>query len=182
MNRVLGRALRAMLLTTCFVALAGPPTAWSDPVDSVDDSGVPDVPAAAAVAPESAPDGNPVSAACTQFGAALNLAALNYEDFAYATAGNGNSVNYADPTVLRSNVVGRTALREAAAVALSASRTPGLPPEVSDPMQAWSLHATKLVLVMGLHGGGDSLNSAASQLNTDASSAQMACALSGTRS
>ena len=46
-------------------------------------------------------------------GAALNVAALNYEDFAYATAGNGNYVNYQDPTVGRwSNIVGRTALRE----------------------------------------------------------------------
>ena len=186
MNRVLGRTFRAMLLTTCSAVLAGLPTAWSDPVDPVNDSGVPDGPVPAAMAPAQAPaatpDANPVWAACKQFGAALNLAALNYEDFAYATAGNGNSVNYDDPTVMRSNVVGRTALREAAAVALSASRTPGLPPEVSDPIQAWSLHATKLVLVMGLRGGGDSLNSAATQLNTDASNAQMACALRGTGS
>lgn len=128
-----------------------------------------------------AESGNPISAACKQFGAALNLAAQNYEDFAYATAGNGNYVDYQDPTVSRSNIVGRTALREAAAVALSASRAPGLPPEVSDPMQSWSVHATKLLLIMGLRGGGDSLNSSANQLNVDAHDAQLACALNGGR-
>jgi hypothetical protein len=70
-------------------------------------------------------------------------------------------------------------LREAAGAAWDASTTPGLPQDVSAPMQAWSLHATKLVLIMGLRGGGDSLNSAANDLNTDARDAQMACALNG---
>ena len=53
--------------------------------------------------------------------------------------------------------------------------TPGLPPEVADPMRSWSLHATKLLLVMGLHGGGDTLNSAA-ELNAHGHDGQMACA------
>ena len=124
---------------------------------------------------------NPVADACKLFNAALNVAAANYEDFAYATAGNGNYVNYQDPNVGRTNVVGRTALRQAAAAALSASRTPGLPPEAADPMRSWSLHATKLVLVMGLHGGGDTLNSAVAELNTEGHDAQMACALAASR-
>lgn len=185
MNRAWGRALGTVLLT--ILPAAGVPSAWADPADPVDpaDPAVAGAvaPGPAAPGPMSAPAGgdNPVAEACNQFNAALNLAAANYEDFAYATAGNGNTVDYQDPTVSRSNIVGRTALREAAAVALSASRTPGLPPDVSDPMQSWSLHATKLVLIMGLRGGGDSLNNAATQLNTDASNAQMACALNGIR-
>lgn len=136
-------------------------------------------PSAAAVVTEPAGAVGPVTDACRQFTVALSVAATNYEDFAYATAGSGDFVDYQDPNVSRTNVVGRTALREAAAAAMSASRTPGLPPEVSDPMQSWSLHATKLVLIMGLRGGGDSLNAAATQLNADASTAQMACAQFG---
>jgi hypothetical protein len=119
----------------------------------------------------------PMSEACTRFTAALNLAAVNYEEFAYATAGTGDSVNYRDPNVWQSNVIGRTALREAAREALDASRTPGTPPEISGPMRSWSLGATKLLVIMGLRGGGDTLNTAATALNADAQSTQMACAL-----
>ena len=120
---------------------------------------------------------NPVAHACERFDEAITIAALNYEDFAYATAGNGNYVDYSDPAVERSNALGRTALRGAAAAALDASRTPGLPPEVSDPMQSWSVHAAKLVFIMGLRRGGDALNEAATQLNVDAHNAQMGCAI-----
>ncbi len=122
------------------------------------------------------PTSDSTSAACQQFTSALNYATTNYEDFAYATAGTGNHVDYSKPDVVDSNTTGRTALREAAATALTAGRTPGLPPDISDPMQAWSLHATKLLLDMGLHRGGDALNTAASQMNTDAQNAQLACA------
>lgn len=170
MKRALQRVLGTALLTSSVSALIAAPAAWADPADPGVDPGP------VTVVSEG---GGAVSDACKQFNAALNLAAANYEDFAYATAGNGNVVDYNDPTVDRANVVGRTALREAAAVALSASRTAGLPPEVSDPMQSWSLHATKLVLIMGLRGGGDSLNNAANQLNTDANAAQLACATGG---
>lgn len=114
--------------------------------------------------------------ACKQFNAALNLAAASYDEFAYASAGGGDAVNYADQHVWQTNVVGRTALREAAHSALTASRTPGLPPEVSGPMRSWSLHATKLLVVMGLRRGGDSLNAAAEELNVDAQAGQLACA------
>ncbi len=135
----------------------------------------------AALAAPPADSGNPVLNACSLFNAAVNVAAVNYEDFAYATAGNGDFVDYQDPMVGRTNVVGRTALRQAAAAALSASRTAGLPQEVSDPMRTWSLHATKLLLVMGLHGGGDSLNANVAQLNTEGHDALMACAANGWR-
>lgn len=186
-RRVFGAAVSACVLVV-FPLIGGSPVAWADPAASADPADPADLPvadvavaAAAGSAPAAADAGDAVGAACKQFGAALNVAAANYEDFAYATAGNGNYVNYQDPTVGRSNVVGRTALREAAAAALSASHTPGLPQEVSDPMQSWSLHATKLLVVMGLHGGGDSLNSSANQLNVDAHDAQLACALGGAR-
>jgi hypothetical protein len=111
----------------------------------------------------------------------MNYAATNYEDFAYSTAGAGNYVNYGDPSVSNSNVVGRTALREAATVAFSASATPGLQPEISGPMQSWSLNAAKLLLTMGVGAPGDALNSAATDLNTDSHNVQMACAAAGTR-
>ena len=188
MNHDRGRVLHAAVFAGVLVvlpAVTGSHIAWADADDPADTAGTdvaaPPAPQAPGPAPVMAESNNAISAACKQFGAALNLAALNYEDFAYATAGNGNTVDYQDPTVWRSNVVGRTALREAAAAALSASRAPGLPPEVSDPMQSWSVHATKLVLIMGLHGGGESLNTTANQLNVDAHDAQLACALSGGR-
>lgn len=140
-------------------------------------------PAAADPASDAVPADPPgaVADACTRFGEALNLAARAYDEFAYATAGTGDVVDYADETVWRTNVVGRTALREAAHSALSVSRTPGLPPELSGAMRAWSLHATKLLVVMGLRRGGDALNSAADDLNVDAQDARMACALHGAR-
>ncbi len=165
-------------LSTLAVAAPVPATAEPDPgsgdAPAVTEFQVP--PEALTMQPLAA---NPVSDACRQFNAALNLAAANYEDFAYATAGNGDYVNYQDPTVGRSNLVGRTALREAAAAALQASRAPGLPDEVAAPMRSWSLHATKLLVIMGLHAGGDSLNDAATTLNTDGNNAQMACASAG---
>ncbi len=127
------------------------------------------------------PDGQttPVKDACARFGAALHLAASSYDEFAYATAGNGDLINYADQNVWRTNLIGRTALREAAHEALSAARTPGLPAEVSEGIRAWSLDAAKLMLVMGLRGGGDTLNQKAAELNNEAQNAQMACATNG---
>lgn len=172
------------------LSVAGPVQADpSGPGDPIDPTGpVPADPAAVAVDPPVAapippgPDpGNPVADACKQFTAALNVAATNYEDFAYASAGNGNVVNYQDPAVDRANQVGRVGLRVAAGAALDASRTPGLPPEVADPMRSWSLDATKLMVVMGLRGGGDSLNSSANELNTDANNVQTACAMAMSR-
>lgn len=132
-------------------------------------------------ASDAAPVGPPdaAAAACKQFSEALNLAAQSYDEFAYATAGNGDQVNYADERVWRSNLVGRTALRESAYSTLGASRTPGLPPEIADPLRSWSLSATKLLVVMGLRRGGDALNAAANDLNVHAQDGQMACARHG---
>jgi hypothetical protein len=166
-------------------AMAAVPIASADPGDPAPVgpvSGDTPAPAADPAGADLSPDTHDtVSTACRQFGAALDLAASNYEEFAYATAGTGNAVNYQDPNVLQSNLFGRTALREAAGAALDAAGNPGLPGDVADPMRTWSLHATKLVLIMGLRGGGDSLNSAATDLNTDANNVQMACALNGSR-
>lgn len=140
---------------------------------------------AAGADPSSGATPNPTDAvvtdACARFGAALHHAASNYDEFAYATAGKGDVIDYADRNVQRTNVIGRAALREAAQSALLAARTPGLPPEVSDAIKAWSVHAAKLLVVMGLRGGGDYLNETAAQLNTDAYAAQMACARHGGR-
>lgn len=181
-SHVCGRALVTSLFTLG-IGLAVVPAASADPTDVADPA--PPAPGPVADAPAiaaSASDGpNPATTdACKQFSGALAYAATNYEDFAYATAGNGNNVNYADPQVSDSNVVGRTALREAAGVALTASGTPGLPPEIANPMRTWSLSAARLVLTMGLRGGGDALNSAATDLNNSARDVQMACATAGT--
>ena len=177
------RALGVILLAH-LAALTASPAGLADPADPADPApsevavsvNVESLPESAAVYGDSA---SAVAEACKQFGGALSFAATNYEEFAYATAGDGNSVDYQDPVVWQANVLGRTALREAAATALDASRTQGLSPEVSGPMQSWSLHATKLLVIMGLRGGGDSLNAAATELNTDAENTQMACALNG---
>jgi hypothetical protein len=121
-----------------------------------------------------------VKDACKAYSVALNYAASNYEDFAYNTAGGGNTVNYDDGSVMSANATGRTALREAASMGMSAASTPGLPPDIADPMRSWSLRAAKLVLVMGLHGGGETLNNTATDMNSDARDVQMACARAGT--
>jgi len=67
-------------------------------------------------------------------------------------------------------------LREAAAAALDASATPGLQREIVGPMRRWSLQATKLLLIIGVHGNDDMTNGAASDLNDDAYKTQTACA------
>ena len=184
------RHLVAALLAaagTITIAMTATPAALADPDPAapVDDS--PIMPAAAPpvadpVPAEAPADGaaTPSATACRAFSTALNFAATNYEDFAYDSAGNGNSVDYADPHVHASNVTGRTALRQAAGTAMEAASTPGLQPDISGPMRSWSLRATKLLLVMGLHGGGDRLNNTANDMNTDARNVQMACAQAGT--
>lgn len=144
------------------------------PADSLvpDESSVPD----GSLAPD-----NSVGSACKQFSLALNVASSNYEDFAYASAGGGNFVDYQDPNVARTGLIARTALRESAAVALKSAQTPGLPQDVSDPMRSWSLRATKLSLILSLRGGGDSMNATVADMNADGQDAQIACALANTR-
>jgi hypothetical protein len=180
-----GRALSALLIAGG-IAMAAAPVALADP----DTAGV-DAPGGEDPAPVMMPGVNaqPIESgdtpqaivdSCKAFSVALNYAASNYEDFAYNTAGGGNSVNYADGSVVSANAVGRTALREAASMSMSAASAPGLPPDISAPMRSWSLRAAKLVIVMGLHGGGETLNNTATDMNADAREVQMACARNGT--
>ena len=130
-SHVCGRTLATSLIAFG-IGLAVVPTASADPTDTDQTPAPNPVPGAPAPTRFTATttDETPAAAdACKQFSAAMNYAATNYEDFAYATAGQGDVVNYGDPTVSDSNVVGRTALRQAASVALSASATPGLQPD-----------------------------------------------------
>lgn len=138
-------------------------------------------PADSVIPDDSVVPNDSVATACKQFSLALDVASSNYEDFAYASAGDGNFVDYQDPNVARTGLIARTALRESAAAALSSAQTPGLPPEISDPMRSWSLRATKLSLILSLRGGGDSMNSTVTDLNTDGRDAQMACARANMR-
>ena len=115
-------------------------------------------------------------AACAQFAQVLDGSSSYYGDFADSLEGS----DYADPAVSSSNGVSRTALRESAALAMNAANTPGLAPDISDPMRVWSLGATKLLVKMGLRIPGDSLNSTATEMNNEAERAQTACAAAGT--
>jgi hypothetical protein len=145
-------------VAACSVAVSTGPSASAEP----------------AAAPEAV-------AACTQFATALDMASLSYSDFANALALGEASPDYADPAVSASNVSGRTGLRLAVTTALSASRTPGVAPDISAPMRAWSMSATKLMLLMGLRSDVDSFNTAATRLNEHTEAAQAACAAAGTR-
>jgi hypothetical protein len=114
--------------------------------------------------------------ACGNFAQALDGAATYYGSFSDSFEGS----DYNDPAVQSSNEVGRTALRQAAGVAMESANTPGLDPAVGDPMRAWSADATKLLLKMALRIPGDSLNTTATEMNDDATNAQQACAAAGT--
>lgn len=179
------RAVTASLVV-CASALLSVPVASADPdapapaPDPAPVNVAAPAPPLDAPPPDAAP-ASPIPDACKQFGMALDHASSYYEDFAYDSAGSGNSVNYQDPNVANANVIGRTALRESAAAAMSAASTPGLPEDIAAPMRSWSFRAAKLLVIMGIRGGGDSLNSTASDMNTDANNAQMACAMNGAR-
>jgi hypothetical protein len=114
--------------------------------------------------------------ACGNFAEVLDGSSQYYGDFADSFEGS----DYSDPAVDSSNSVGRTALRQAAAVAMDTSNTPGLQPEIADPMRMWSLGATKLLVKMGLRIPGESLNSTANEMNTYATAVQQQCAAAGT--
>jgi hypothetical protein len=114
--------------------------------------------------------------ACGQFAEVLDGSSNYYGEFADSFEGS----SYSDPAVDSSNEVGRTALRQSAALAMSASNTPGLDPAIADPMRIWSLGATKLLVKMGLRIPGDSLNSTATEMNNQAEKVQEACAAAGT--
>ena len=114
--------------------------------------------------------------ACATFAEVLDGSSTYYGDFADTFEGS----DYADPAVSDSNVVGRTALRQAAGVAMTAASTPDLQPEIAEPMRTWSVDATKLLVKMGLRIPGESLNTTATEMNNDATRTQEACAAAGT--
>jgi hypothetical protein len=181
-SHVCERALATSLIAFG-IGLAVVPTAsadTSDPVQTDTPAPGPGTIPASSAGQVTDDTGAPAATACKQFAAALNFAAVNYEDFAYSIAGDGANVDYANPSVASNNVASRTALRQAAGVALDASGTPGLQPEIADPMRSWSMNATKLLLTMALRGNGDAINGAATDVNNDAHNTQMACAVAGT--
>ncbi|MDT5015763.1 MAG: hypothetical protein QOD39_1923 [Mycobacterium sp.] len=149
------------------------PTAFAD--DSSTDPSLPG-PVQVAAVPQS--DGaDPVAVtACSQFAAVLDGSSTYYGDFADSFEGS----DYADPAVGSSNSVGRTALREAAGTAMNTANTPGLAPDIADPMRTWSMAAAALLVKMGLRIPGESLNTTANTMNNDATKVQEACAAAGT--
>jgi hypothetical protein len=118
----------------------------------------------------------PAVLACGTFAQLLDDSSNYYGDFADSFEGS----DYADPAVDSSNATGRTALRQAAAVAMQTAGTPGLDPSIANPMRVWSLGASKLLVKMGLRIPGDSLNSTANEMNNQAEQVQQACAAAGT--
>ena len=121
--------------------------------------------------------GDPAVAACSQFAAALDHAAANYSDFADSLADPSMGPEWNRST----NETGRTALRQAAAAAMTASTTPGLQADIAIPMQSWSVNATKLMILVGVRAPIDPVNGKATDPNTDAENVQMACAAAGTK-
>lgn len=185
-SRVYQRGLAAALIAFG-LGLTVVPAASADPTDPSQSDATDPGPAAVypAVDPvstvpvDSADPGSPAAAACSQFATSLDAASTYYGDFADNIEGTEHP-DYGDPTVSDSNTMGRTALREASALAMNAANTPGVTPDIADPMRSWSIGATKLLLKMGLRVGGQSLNDTATAMNNDASNAQMACAAAGT--
>ena len=128
---------------------------------------------------ETAPMGDDVTpaavTACSTFADVLDGTSTYFGDFADAIEGS----NYSDPAVASSNQVGRTALRQGAGVAMDAANTPGLQPEIANPMRSWSMGATALLVKMGLRIPGESLNTTADGMNNHAAAVQEACAAAG---
>jgi len=170
-SHVRERALVASLIALG-VGLTVLPTASADDVGTDGSSGPVVV---TAVDPS---DGTTDSAvtACGTFAQVLDGSSNYYGEFADAIEGS----DYSDPAVDSSNAVGRTALRQAAGVAMDAANTPGVDPSISDPMRMWSLGATKLLVKMGLRIPGENLNTTANEMNNQAELVQQACAAAGT--
>jgi hypothetical protein len=166
-----GRALASAVLAVG-LALAVVPVASADP------EGLPDPPAPGVEDPAPVADADAMPLACGQFAIALDYSASNYTDFANGLA-LGNP--YADPEVADANTVGRTALRQAAVTVMEAANTPGLAPDIASPMHAWSVDATKLLVMMAVRASVDSINNVATELNDDATAVQLACSQAGTR-
>jgi hypothetical protein len=171
-SHVCERALAASIFALS-VGLIIIPTASADDVGTAGSA-----PGPVVVTPVD-PSGNVTDAAataCGTFAQVLDDSSSYYGDFADSFEGS----DYSDPAVGSSNEVGRTALRQSAAVAMQAAQTPGLDPSIANPMRIWSLGASKLLLKMGLRIPGDSLNSTATEMNNQAEAVQQACANAGT--
>jgi hypothetical protein len=171
-SHVCERALAASIFALS-VGLIIIPTASADDVGTDGSS-----PGPVVVTPVD-PSGNVTDAAataCGTFAQVLDDSSSYYGDFADSFEGS----DYSDPAVNSSNATGRTALRQAAGVAMEAAGTPGLQPEIADPMRMWSLGATKLLLEMGLRIPGGTLNSTANEMNNQATKVQQGCATAGT--
>ena len=171
-SRVCERALAASLFALG-VGLTFVPTASADDLGSD-----PSTPGPVVVTPVDPSDNvtDAAAQACGTFAQVLDGSSNYYGEFADSFEGS----DYSDPAVDSSNGVGRTALRQSAAVAMEAAQTPGLDPAIGDPMRVWSLGATKLLVKMGLRIPGDSLNSTATEMNNQAEQVQTACAAAGT--
>lgn len=173
--QIRGRLLAASVIALG-TALAFTPLALADPVEPEPVPG----PAPAPMLVEAGPisdDATPAAVtACGAFAQALDGTSLYFGDFADSLEGS----DYSDPAVESSNSVGRLALRQAAGVALEAANTPGVTPDIADPMRAWSLGATAMLIKMGLRIPGESLNTTATGMNANAEKVQMACAAAGT--
>ena len=170
------RHRRALAASIAVVAgwLVCAPAALADDLGDVAVPGPEPMPVA--VAPASDDAAPAAVTACGNFASALDGTATYYGDFADSLEGS----DYSDPAVSSSNAVGRTALRQAAGVAMDAANTPGLQPDIADPMRTWSFGATTLLVKMGLRVQGDGLNGTATSMNDSATKAQQACAAAGT--
>ena len=171
-SHVCERTLVASAIACC-VGLTVVPTASADDVGTDGSS-----PGPVVITPAYPSDNvtDAATTACGTFAQVLDDSSNYYGDFADSFEGS----DYSDPAVDSSNSVGRTALRQSAAVAMSAAQTPGLDPAIADPMRVWSLGASKLLVKMGLRISGDSLNSTATEMNNQAEMVQQACAAAGT--
>lgn len=172
---------RASATVACLLGAAvafGPAAAFAQPVD--DTAFDPYATTTGQTPALPSDDADPAAvAACRQFAAVLQGTSLYYGQFADALE-TYEHPDYSTPSISSANVLGRTALRQGAGVALSAANTPGLAPDIARPMRSWSLGATKLLLKMGLRTSGETLNLSVAELNADATAVQTACAAAGT--
>jgi hypothetical protein len=171
-SHVCERTLAASVMAFC-VGLMVTPAASADDLGSDPSSPGPVVVTAADPSDNVA---DAAAQACGTFAQVLDGSSNYYGEFADSFEGS----DYADLAVDSSNSVGRTALRQSAGVTMDAANTPGLQPEIAEPMRVWSLGATKLLVKMGLRIPGDSLNSTATEMNNQAEKVQTACAAAGT--
>jgi hypothetical protein len=163
-------------------AMVWVPQALADPSDDAGSASTIDQSGSTMTAPDAgintatvtSPDANPAAvAACSKFAEALDSASDGYGNYA-------DSLDDNDATADATNIVGRTSLRQSAAAAMDAANTPGLSPDIADPMRAWSMGAAKLILKMGLHMTGGTLDDTATQVNNNAEAVQRGCAAAGT--